>query len=1482
MSESTLPPTSDSATPPSPKKKRGRRWLKVIGVLLLILILLVLCAPMIISTGAVKNIVVGKVNEQLNGRLEIADWSIGWTSGVKVTGVKVFDESNTKIAELKSFSTPLSLIGAARGNIDLGETVVDIESYNARIDKDGQINFAKLAKTSPAPAKTEAGPKAPKSSESDKASPLPKVKGHFKLVGRNGTVQQEGKPTLYVTAIDGDATILDLNQPIAHSLNIAMKVGEAGQPGNLSVKGTASAIKNDVVDLNTANIEEAITWHVDLSAAAPFIPPSAGISPTNGTTDGQINFVMKDGKAATLSGQIDGKSIALTGPALKGDTYNTSVFQIALGTINIALPNGLGDVNAITVKADKPITATFDQGSASIDVNLPLSGVMNLAAKKAPGTAGSLVVDAKVDIKKLADALPHTIKLQEGVKLASGNFHELFKLTMTEQVATFEQTADITDIAGQNNGKPVSIKPINLTVTGQVGESKTALPGVKDLKLNLTSGFATANFTAATLDQLKGEANGELAKVQSEFGQIIDFGNMKMAGAFNVTTNTQADLQDASKPAKATLTATLTNLRIDGLADQPVQESRIAATLDADILRSDTAVLGVKNVKLTAQVGDDADSPTVNLLATGDADFQNGTNVSYNLQECRVVLAKLQRKFGPLVNALRDKPDLGLGTLTITSAGSMQQSGDNLTATVKSLAINESNGLIAINQDGELSVKKTGPSVAPAGKIKIDADLVKLSDVVQKVSAGKAKLQVNGSEQKLASGKLTGTIQLASATATTNTITIDMAANDLSVQTKDGPSERQSITFGLKTTPAADFSSISDTRVYAKAPFADVQLNDVSVTLPKAPSDAKGPALPVVNGAKLTVDISDVGPLNSLLQAFTPPATQPSDAPITIPRGAVQITGNISHENTATVLNIQHITTKELRLQKGPNIYKVKDIDVALSARADISGDTSQTLAEQLREISVTSLTGHLGLAEVTMPQPIKITTPLGKLAAAGTIAINGNSQDATSMLEILAGKKSGELYPFATAYNARLDLSTTGNTVTLKGPIEFNDFKAFDATGATIVTEPKIAIALDVSADTVAHNAKSNSIRVETPGSGAVQLIVTGGVNDWEIKRQMDGVVVRFNGDWDKLWPIIKPLIPADQRQQVADLALGGKFERVINVSGSYPANVPFNEGIKSLNADGSFVIATAKWPSNGIDASNLEIPFTLKDGILRTVYNKPEGQNLPSPMTVNTGEVNIGNLSIDLTQLDPRLTAPPNYLFARKIALNNAIAAQLGKLSPLFFGADKASGLFSLTLIECKKLPLSKLATLKVPENDGTIRSTYSVDQLQINGTVATLIGAISETGDSLRGDVKDATIEIANGEVTQDTKLTLGQQGNFGLRLYGGVNLESLRLDNFFINLPPSMLKQIDKNLRKYLPDGVDIALKGAIGKGMTLDSDKTIKNLIGEAAKKALTDNLLGGGKKKDDKNATTQPDKKADDPIGGILDQLGKKKDKKKK
>jgi hypothetical protein len=122
--ETTAAATPAPDEPAKPRKKR-RLWLKVIGALVLLLILLVVLLPSIASTGPVKSFVVGKINDNLNGKVEINDWSIGWSSGVDIDGVKVLDQQGVTVLTVSRVRVPIKLIDAAKGNYDIGDVLIE-------------------------------------------------------------------------------------------------------------------------------------------------------------------------------------------------------------------------------------------------------------------------------------------------------------------------------------------------------------------------------------------------------------------------------------------------------------------------------------------------------------------------------------------------------------------------------------------------------------------------------------------------------------------------------------------------------------------------------------------------------------------------------------------------------------------------------------------------------------------------------------------------------------------------------------------------------------------------------------------------------------------------------------------------------------------------------------------------------------------------------------------------------------------------------------------------------------------------------------------------------------------------------------------------------------------------------------------------------------------------------------------------------------
>lgn len=167
MGETTQIPQTTPPVKPVVVVRRRRRWPWVLLIIFLALIVLVALLPTIASFGFVRRMVLARANQQINGRIEMESWSLGWFSGVKMENVMVLDDKSQKIAHVKTIILPASvpaLLGSTKniGDIKIIEPSADIVIY-----PDGTNNLSRLAKTtaeeapSPAPSPEKKGPQAP-------------------------------------------------------------------------------------------------------------------------------------------------------------------------------------------------------------------------------------------------------------------------------------------------------------------------------------------------------------------------------------------------------------------------------------------------------------------------------------------------------------------------------------------------------------------------------------------------------------------------------------------------------------------------------------------------------------------------------------------------------------------------------------------------------------------------------------------------------------------------------------------------------------------------------------------------------------------------------------------------------------------------------------------------------------------------------------------------------------------------------------------------------------------------------------------------------------------------------------------------------------------------------------------------------------------------------------------------------------------------
>ncbi|HTL29568.1 MAG TPA: hypothetical protein VL282_10105, partial [Tepidisphaeraceae bacterium] len=616
--------------PPKQKKSWLKRILIGVAVIVVLLVVLVLLAPMIASTGPVRNIVVGKVNDNLNGKVQINDWHLGWTGGLVVEGIRVFDDQNKQILELRKASTQLSLLDAIKGKLDLGKTTVEGLDFTFVQYPDGTNNFAKLAKQTP-------GVKHEPKEKTTEPSKLPDVTGDFAIDAR-GTIVAPNQPVVHLNSSQINAKVTNINDPIEQDAKLEIQV-ENGKPGTIQVAGTVDAIDNNIVDTKKLVADEKVMLaNLDVAAANPFLVASK-VSLT-GLANGSLQVAAQGVESGDVKGQLQIDALTATGEALKGDTYKTSKLTIPIAVAR----RGEGDKATIAVQ---PLSVVFDQGRIDITANAPEESLKELgqlipaaigSAMGRPATreyalaggTGNAKVVANIDLAALAKQLPNTIGLQKGLDVQTGKLAHTTEIAIAPEAAKVHTSTDITEVAGTNAGKPVKLDPIH------AGVDLNAIPGkqpqLADVKVDVKSGFATVDGGGANLSKLSINGNFDLAKAQQQGEQFIDLSKtingqqstqkVALAGTGTFAVNTNGDLLAENGQAAVSANASLNNIKVTGIEalPAPVEQDQLRLTSQATLVKAQNIMQAIQKLAVALQTGD-ASAPVVDVALAGDVNL---------------------------------------------------------------------------------------------------------------------------------------------------------------------------------------------------------------------------------------------------------------------------------------------------------------------------------------------------------------------------------------------------------------------------------------------------------------------------------------------------------------------------------------------------------------------------------------------------------------------------------------------------------------------------------------------------------------------------------------------------------------------------------------------------------------------------------------------------------------------------------------------
>jgi hypothetical protein len=1460
-------PTSSNASTPAAKSRKRRRWPWVIVTLFLLLILLVLLAPTLLSTGPAKSMVLSKVNGYLNGKLDVKEISIGWTSGVTLDSVKIDDDQGATVVEISKIRIPISLIGAARGNFDLGDTVIDKPNLVRFIRyPDGTTNIDKLVKQQVDQVSDRAKPA---NKEPGQPSKLPNVKGKITINEARANITvlpNPGEELIPPVEVDPSNIVIEIpgiNDPIKNKIDIHYRVG-GGAPGTIAMEGTVKAIENNVVNIDKLQADQNLRIeNANLAAAEPFLQSPASKTTLAGIANGALQIKASGLQSAGADGKITIANFAYGGDALKGDVYKSATVSIPIKLTSTTSGND-------TVFKIETIKIETDHVLVDVSGQAPQQALQNAAANKPPGGDGQLAIALSTkDLPGLVNLLPNTIGLQKDVKIISGDFKTRVDVTLAKDRTLVKQVLDAT-AAGTNAGKPVKLDPVHLdSAITALPTASGSIPDLRDIALNLTSAFATAKGGGASLAALNITGDMDLARLRQQLGQFMEFGTLDFAGTANFAVTSKGDLTGPGGTSDVTANLNLANVIVRGLKDKPeMNQPRLALTTAATLVRGGEGQDFIERVKaatVSLQTGEAA-SPVVDMLLSAANVLPAKKSVErFELQKLNVPdLGRAQQQFAAFLPA-----DMLLsGNLTATAAGAYRDD----TATFDALAINTSEKLITLNKAGQgpLVVQLKNGAVGGNGELAVSSDLKRLDNV----------LKIFGSQ--LQTGVFAATVKLAGQPNAPTSIQLDGGIDKLSILTNEAPLQNEKVTLTVKANTPADFTSIAVDSAVINSSFAKTTITETRVKLGGGP-------LSMVEKAKVQIAIPDINKTMAVAQAFAPPSTQPA-VPSTQPVEPLRIGGgavvnlDIARDAATNTLriNIPEMAASKVSLARGKRSYAFDKV-IALKLVAELATETVSTSAstqptEQIRQVRVAQLSGDLGgLATLSMPQPITVTNlSSASPSANGQIALSGVIEPLMRMLSVV---QDADPMPYQGSYEVAQNVTSNAGQLQLSGNATVNKLVVI-SNGKPAFSEDKVVVTNDLVADTNAKRAQIRNVSLNMTSSQAAGVVIKGTVDQWDTQRKLDGVTLDLSYDLAKIWQIVKPMLSPEQQKSYEDMKLAGVYKRTFNVSGSYPAtanNQPaeFNQSIKYLSADGAF--AFDQLATNGLDIGKYELPITLRDGHVSTLYaNKPKDQRAPVPAPCNgTGKLDLGSIDVDLTAPDPLLSIGKNQQLLSEVPLNPVLADRIGKYASfLFKDSSQASGLMSVTVLECDRVPLGEL--IQKP-NSGKAKVVMAVRDLRLDGAVARALGQVAQLGsEGIVGEVRDSSVTYANGQTVSDVSIFLTRKGTqVPLRFTGGIGLANLSLRDAVFSIPPELFGN-DELVRAF-PGGIKLPVTGTTEKykiaSLASIAKQNLPGVLGGVLQDAL------GGKKKDEprQGTTTKPAPSPEpsrDPLGGLLDQLG--------
>lgn len=1459
------PVSSTSQTRPN----RWKKWGIVLISLILVVGIFILLLPTLVGTRPIRSLIIGQVNEQLNGRIEIDQVNIGWISPIRLAGVRLYDRENRLVIEVPKLETEASLGSLIRGNLDFGHTTVVADAAYVVIRQDGSSNIHDILRFGLAPKNEPSRPKSHEKTSSEMQIPGVRADITLDLKGQIQLVDSQGQnlTRIHILPQTGGTFQLDpLKQGIRSDLQLIYSVDQAPR-SRILIQGVVDPLAKGPFDLKqlTANAQLSLE-QVDVSAIKPLLI-LAGIKDAEikGILNGKIRADLKKGESGSIAGQPVLSEISFIAPGLL-DRYQAREI-----TFPIEIRRTVTGENAFLEIQCGMITP---QLKASLWGQLPESFIKHRTTSELNGQAGQLTARIEVDVPALARALPHTLRLREDTRIESGTILTELSASMTARQGVQSSFQTDLGLSGIQNGQPFQIPPIKVRASGTCNNLTQPLKGLIDLSATISSSFASLELSAPSLARLNGNGQIHLKQLREQLSQLMDLSGVQLDGSAEISLTNEEVAEDSYRaglqlrignlettlPDKAPVRIGHATINVQGdyrldpgqqrltKVESASVSCRIGDTPQSTIMDADARVRGLDLTALTVNQFEIKPASVISLprlwqmldpwvpglkssaLAIQNGAFYLSTQGSADLKNGVVMLENLECSAPALRATLQGKPLLDEKRVYLSISGQVR-AGPERSVELSRILFDSSVATLS-STDRPLVVRWEKGLPMGQGQVKTTVQLPALNRIAQAFSAQKIPTIQNG--------QFIGELSFANqASGSEPTVQLEGQLNGLTID--QTPVQNETVRMELRSVMKTKSDQASVT-ANIKGSFLSLNLKDTMVNLAAGTSFINR-----LESALLVVGIPDLQKAALVVQAVVPGLSLPY-----LPSGG--LAADVSIKNQSMNLNLQ---ASQVGLT---DVVSDKTYRFDRKRPLTLSAGLSFVHGDRIEKLELTRLEGDLDVIRLAMPTPVVIDDLSHNPRPQGQLRLTGSLERLASLVQFL--RRTDQPLPYRGEFDLTPTIRSEGTRITLAPVGKIQNLVIQNSDGQPVFTEKQMRLSGELMVDVVERQIDIRSLDLDTTSSQSAKLQITGGIRGWSGPEvRFNNLSVQANAVGEKIWPMIFPLLSSELQTKLAKAGISGPVRLDILVDGAYDLGAgDFHRGVQPLRVRGTFGVEKLDLTdAYGLTIAGLTQWFSIDAGRLVTGHKSSDGQwQFAPPFQINGGKGDLGSIVIVLSHPDLPVSIGRKQRLLTSVQLNRVMAAQLGSLASVIFKDSRsASGIVDVVVMDCTDVPLFDLIQGSQKARADIL---YSIRDLRLDGPVpGTLAGILGWGDQGIVGKIENGSLVLKDGVAYQNMTLDLlkvvsvrdertGQQRQQEqwqqLMFKGGIDLEKQKFRDYSLWISSGLLLQ---DWRKSFPNGATVQLRGDVSDVGSILT-QTIGSLAVQGYGGSLIDDLLNKKKK----------------------------------